>query len=345
MASQFKQKWAVLIGPTEYEYVRKLKFCTKDVISVEAALKEYLGFKNENVLTFGTDLEHKPTLEEIYHQLGALQDSHRIGADDLLLFYFSGHGFKDKKDYLLPVSATPKALKKTAIDVEDLVTELMETKCKNVVMFIDACREEIPGAKGTASVGSQSKETLEREGIVTFFSCDPTDLSYEIDELEHGSFTHCFLDAIQSGKCETAQELYDYLLEELPPTNARYKKPPQKPYAVIQGAEKWNLPILEGNTKVATSNRQWDQILGGLGDLYAKRLVEDKYYEAAVELVGAMRAKRAEGENARKLELIERLSTGKMRVLPFTVAWDGIERLRIQGGGGPSIKSGLEPLQ
>jgi len=331
MATPFNQKWAVLIGPTEYKYVRPLKYCTEDILSVAQTFKSNLGFEEQNVFTLGTGLKLEPTMEEAYHQLGLLRDSGRVQENDLLFLYFSGHGFKDKKDYLLAVNSTPKALKTTAIDV---------------VMFIDACREELSGgAKGMVSVGAQSKETLEREGIVTLFSCDPTDLSYEIDSLKHGSFTQCFLDAIDSGTCETAKEVYDYLMEHLPPMNTGHEKPVQKPYAVIQGAEKWNLPILQGNIKALTSNRQWDLMLDGLGSLYARQLLEAKYFEAAVELVGAFRGRRVEGDDARKLELIERLATEKLTVLPFKVAWDGIERLRIQGGSGPPIKSGLEPLK
>src|SRR5207248_1520820 len=102
----------------------------------------------------------------------------------LLVFYFSGHGMSHNgKDYLLPIKASPYALSETGIKVETLVEKLAATGCKNIVMFIDACREATDGAK---SIGLEdTRNAVERAGIVTFFSCDSKDKSYEIDQLQH----------------------------------------------------------------------------------------------------------------------------------------------------------------
>lgn len=77
------------------------------------------------------------------------------------------------EDYLLPIDATTNDLRETGLSVTYITKKLGSTGCKNIVMFIDACRQTVEGAKGVGSIGEASKAALERDGIVTFFSCDP----------------------------------------------------------------------------------------------------------------------------------------------------------------------------
>jgi hypothetical protein len=338
-------KWAILIGPTEYEHVRPLKYCTKDIVDVGEALRKTLEFPGENILAFGTGLQHKPGLTEFYHELGEFLRGGRIQENDLVFFYFSGHGIRDKKDYLLPVDATPTNLSRTGIEVEDLVNQLTETHCKNIVMFIDACREAIRGQKGINAIGEDSKGIVERKGIVTFFSCDPEDLSYEIEELQHGSFTYCFLEAIKSRKCFTAAEVYDFLIKEVPLTNKRYKKPPQRPYAVIVPEDKRDLQLLYSSVYAVESTRQLEALTRQLGDLYPGFSIEMlRYFDMAVDLLAVAKERQLIEDEAMKLELIERLCTGKLKPTSFAVAWDAIERRRGQGWLVTGARQNLEPL-
>src|SRR5262245_28817827 len=135
-SSPFRNKWAILIGPTEYVHgINPLKFCTNDIVEVGKALRTTLEFNDTNIMEFGTGLRLNASRSTIYHELGKLLKGGHIKEDDLLLFYFSGHGMRDKKEYLLPSDATPNNIKNTGIDFEDLVDQLTETGCKNVVMF------------------------------------------------------------------------------------------------------------------------------------------------------------------------------------------------------------------
>src|SRR5207245_1417629 len=119
----------------------------------------------------------------------------------------------------------------------------------------DACREATDGAK---SIGLEdTRNAVERAGIVTFFSCDSKDKSYEIDQLQHGSFTHCILEAITSKCCNTVDELDQYLRTNVPLTNSKYRKPPQQPYAIIQPAEKGKLPIFFSRSQEQQVKDKW----------------------------------------------------------------------------------------
>lgn len=341
----FPNKWAILIGPTEYQYVKPLKYCAKDVTEVGQRLRDTLDFPATNILEFATGLQYKPERSAIYHQLGALLKSGQIKEDDLLLFYFSGHGIREKKDYLLPVDASPNNLKNTGIEVEDLVDQLTDTKCKNVVMFIDACREAVSGAKGQTAIGEDSRSIAARKGVLSFFSCDPEDLSYEIEDLGHGSFTYCFLEALKSGRCVTAAEVYDYLLREVPLTNQRYHKPPQKPFAIIVPDEKRQLRLLYSASQAVAAAEQFEVLITHLGDFYTDDWpIADKYFVASIELLNIAKQRQLGGDEMKRLALIKRLCDRTLNLLAFAVAWDAIERRGGPVGKATIDKPALKPL-
>lgn len=345
MAGPFDDKWAILIGPTEYKKVKPLRYCANDVTQVGATLRSALEFRDDHILEFGTGLKHKPEFTEVQDELGGLLKSGRIKENDLLLFYFSGHGINDRKDYLLPVDASPNNLKRTGIQVEDLVDQLVETRCKNVVMFIDACREAIDGARGAGAIGEDSKGIAERSGVITFFSCAPQDLSYEIDELKHGSFTHCFLEAMKSRRCVTAADVYDYLLREVPLTNQKYKKPPQQPYAVIKPDEKRLLQLLYSGTQAVSSAAQWGSLIDQLADIYnGDWPIAAKYFNAGIELLSIAQERELTGDDSRKLVLIERLCAGELTSRAFAAAWDALDRRGSQSGKATIGVPSLGPL-
>ena len=346
MAGPFDDKWAILIGPTEYQNVKPLRYCANDVKEVGTALRESLGFADDHILTFGKELKHKPELTVLHNVIPKFLSSGRIKANDLLLFYFSGHGINAGKDYLLPVDASPYKLQKTGIMVEELVNDLVETRCNNVVMFIDACREAIGGAKGAGAIGEDSKGIAEKSGVITFFSCEPQDLSYEIEELGHGSFTHCFLQALKDPQCVTAADVHDFLLREVPLTNTTYKKPPQRPYAVMTPYAKRTLQLLYSGTGSVSSAAQWALLSEKLANMYVGDwLIPDKYFNAGIELLNMAQVKQLSEEEAKKLEFIERLCSGGLVPVAFAAAWDAHDRKGAQSARPTIGAPNLGPLQ
>jgi len=345
---EFPDKWAVLFGPKKYRYVRPLDYSTEDVQEVGEALRERYGFQDDHILSFGEGLRFQPTRSEFYHEVGGLLKSGRIQPDHLLVFFFSGHGVRDKKDYLLPVEASPNDLPNTSIEVEDIVNKLVGTKCKNVVMFIDACRESIPGQKGVFGIGEFSKGVVERSGVITLFSCDPTDCSYEIPELKHGSFTYCLLEAIKSGKYATVGEIYDYLLKELPLTNERYGKPPQKPYAIMVPEEKRHLRLFVSGPQAQQLRKESEDLRDHLGDLVASRKIAEEYWSyvrVAIVFLNTVKMPGLTDEDKQKYRYIQLWCAEQLDAETFKVFWEAHERRRGPIGGPPKTNTNLEPLQ
>jgi len=240
----FTDKWAFLVGVSEYRRVRSLGYAARDAADLKTALVEHLDFPPEHTFLIADESDFEPTRDEILHQLAGLPEL-GIARDDLLVFHFSGHGVRDHAshhDYVLPKGASTREIEDTGIPVERIVGRLHETGCENIVLLLDMCRED--SAKGLmSSVGDASKSVVDRPGIATFFSCDPRELSYEIEDLKHGAFTHCVLQAIKDDSVGTIGELDSYLRREVPRLNEYYGKQTQRPFLVSNPHEIANLLI------------------------------------------------------------------------------------------------------
>jgi predicted MPP superfamily phosphohydrolase len=338
----FPKKWAILIGVNDYPYVPKLHYCRNDVVELGRTLRDTLEFPSECIFEFHEESELKPERLEIFRKLGELRDSGQVGENDLLLFYFSGHGMNaGNKDYLLPIEASARDVKNLGISVESLVSSLKDTGSKNVAMFIDACRELDTGAKGTVSLGADSADVVAKEGIVAFFSCDPRDRSYEIDALKHGSFSYGLLEAIQQG-FEDVSQLEGYLRKRVPQINTSYQKPAQQPYAVFQPPERGSLRILYNRKNRIAAAERFKPLIQALLELFDAGTIDEDDSNGALEFLVQLMEKTQPGqEDKTKLYLVESLAKGKLNAKAFHAAWQIRSPAR---GAAPQIQNRLPRL-
>jgi hypothetical protein len=344
MGNGFRKKWAVLFGATEYEHVGTLKYCTRDVQALSAVLQRSLGFEETNILEFGQGLSHPPEYALFWHVLEETLAQWEVGEDDLLLFYFSGHGFRQgEKDYLVPVDGSVGTLERTGIEVEELIKELTDTGCRNVVTVFDACRDMVSGAKGSVGFGEVSGSLSERKGVVSFFSCAPKDQSWEIDDLKHSSFTYCLVDAIQTGVAATVGDMSEHLRKHVPLLNARHQKPTQQPWAAIVPDDKRHLAIF-GAPPPPEPPEQYGVMIEQLYALYDSQKLEPTYFQAATELldriIGAPPSTVLTADQERRLRAITHLCAGTFTPVVFRRTWDMIDK-RPQPG--PSTSMLLKP--
>jgi len=316
------RRWAVVVGINSYKFGR-LQYCADDAKEVASVFRESLGF--ERVYEVHDDSEVLPNHDAIFQLLIEIRDSDKVRPDDFFIFYFSGHGVHDKgKDYLLPINASFRDAATLGVSLERLCTQLESIGCKNTALVIDACRETNQGAKGVATaIGDSSRQLLTDAGIVAFFSCGPQDRSYEIDELKHGTFTYCLLQAIELGKATTVSQLEAYLKENVPLVNRKYGKPAQQPYAVFAPADRGELRLLASSTATSSSSSLLDALTG--------RMIDAMQTHEGVDLSGALqfmaqmqgRSPIGGGEN-QKLKMIERFFSGdpsKQEVDVFVKYW------------------------
>jgi hypothetical protein len=233
------RSYAIVIGVCNYENVPTLKYAAKDAKEVASALA-LTAFKDELVVLHDDEEggATPPERHRIFHELGHLKNR-GLDADDSVLFYFSGHGLMNEGvDYLLPLEASDEALEDTAVPVETAVRRLRETGSKQVVMMIDACRDEMPTGKGVHGIGANTKSVVEDidEGVAVVFSCKSRERSYEIEheDVRHSSFTHCLLQAIKGPKTNTLDEVATFLREEVKILNSKHHLRAQEPYLVAR---------------------------------------------------------------------------------------------------------------
>jgi uncharacterized caspase-like protein len=137
-------RYALLIGVSEYSYMAPLQFAPSDARNVARRLIDDWDFPKKNVVVISDleDANRQPTKAIIGHFLENYK-SLQMKAEDVFLFLFSGHGVaKGKKDYLVPKECDPRRVQDDGIQFGRLVEELQQTGSRNIFMFIDACRNE-----------------------------------------------------------------------------------------------------------------------------------------------------------------------------------------------------------
>jgi hypothetical protein len=194
--------WAVLIGVNNYDdpFIANLGVCVNDVHAVGEMLTQQYG----NV-EFLTDLtpQQSPTRANILTSLSTT--AQMAGEDDLILFYFSGHGVAETgESFFLSQDTRLSALKYTAVSMRDVSELLKRSVARAKVIIVDACHS---GANLGKAPALMSKEFIQRvfdqaEGMAVLASCKHEQQSWEWAEKKRSVFTYYLLEAL-SGLSDT----------------------------------------------------------------------------------------------------------------------------------------------
>jgi uncharacterized caspase-like protein len=175
-----------------------LKYAEKDAESMRDFFVEAKFNEDEDEVYLFTDKSKElmpgipsyPSKGHLESFLGDRFEESFLNPGDDCWFFFSGHGVQRKqKDYLMPIDANPREAEKTGIAIDYIRERLRRSGADNVILIIDACRTE--GAKDGGGVGA-----VKQPGVITIYSCSSTQVSWEIDALEHGAFTFALLEAL-----------------------------------------------------------------------------------------------------------------------------------------------------
>ena len=153
---KYRNKWAVVVGINYDPEARKalnrgkidrLDKAESDAREFAGMLLKYYGYRKEEVILLTGKDATKEAIEG-YLQNGFLCDPGRVGPDDSVLFYFSGHGFlrRDRGvGYLIPFDARKTEAGDpdfaTAIDTStDLVRNLrLNCPARHKLLILDCC--------------------------------------------------------------------------------------------------------------------------------------------------------------------------------------------------------------
>lgn len=323
-----RNRWAFVVGANDYEFFPQLDYAALDATAFVDTLEADLDF-DENRILLLTDskerpTEFKPTQGHLFHALGLLSDLNfhqgrhvaPVGPDDLFVFYFSGHGIRTEEgeEFLLPVGASDKDVSHTSIPLNEIVKRIEALPCRHQVFFIDACRADPQeaGAKGPGGppgLGTKGR-FVDRDGTALFFSCDPAQRSYEVEALQHGTFTYELLQAVMREDVNTLGELDDHLKSRVPRLNQQHDKPLQLPFCELR-------PTDMGDVALWRRGGEVDQLIAMANDLFAQKRIDWDWY---LKLEGVWTGEHVLNRLLKK-ELLRRFHAGEMAFDAFESRW------------------------
>jgi formylglycine-generating enzyme required for sulfatase activity len=244
------KNWAICVGINQYDNLSPLNYAVRDAEAMRDYFTEvgfdqvYLFTDNSPAITdAGKPFNSQPSYGSLRRFLRVRFDNAFLSSGDNFWFFFSGHGIRHgEKDYLLPCDGDPhpEGIEETAIPLSYVSERLRRCGADNVVLLLDACRNE--GSSKGIGLGEE-----EQQGVITLASCSPSERSYEIEALQQGSFTYGLLEALRiqgAGNCATVERLEQRLRYRIPEINQAHRKPKQNPYAVVEPAFKYHLILL-----------------------------------------------------------------------------------------------------
>lgn len=182
-----------------------------------------------------------------------------LGADDLFIFYYAGHGFHGAGGNRLSAYDTNRTnVEGTSFRMrDDLLEPLANSECRQALIFVDACAEKFRDVVSSRDVISNLDPDEVEEFLDSgwycgvFLSCSPGEKSYPAAKLGHGVWTHFLLEAM-SGRADEALTrdrwltdtgLRDYLRREVPRfmTHETSIRGSQTPQAIISASNTFRI--------------------------------------------------------------------------------------------------------
>lgn len=233
---------AICIGINQYEQEKRwesLSWAMNDAREMSDLLVKQEKFDNvfyfaddaEPISILGRTYRAKPTHSNLIHFFAEFFEDVQFGDRDNIWFFFSGHGVVyNGDDYLMPCDGSLRAIDETAISVRKITQYLRKSGVENIILFLDACRNVV--SQGKKGYFGQDKI----KGIVTFYSCQPGQIAYEIDKLQRGSFTYALLESLQipGSECATVERLDNRLRDRVKALNQEFQKEEQNPYTAVE---------------------------------------------------------------------------------------------------------------
>jgi WD40 repeat protein len=205
--------WIVLVGINHYQdrQIADLSYCANDCRELAAALTTATQqFQETEIISLYDRAQQPPNLLEI---TTSIQQFRLAKPEDIVLFYFSGHGYLDSNNrpVLCVADTNIDDLAGTGLKLDTLLTELRQCQAKRQLIWLDACQEpeEQQDRQIRQNPTSQLLAVLERQSeqsqdFYAMLSCDRTERSWEISELKHGLFTYFLIEGLK-GKAANLQ--------------------------------------------------------------------------------------------------------------------------------------------
>lgn len=153
-------------------------------------------------------------------QDGVKEAIYATGPDDLLIFYYAGHGFHNGVSNLITVwDSNGHNLSGTCLNLRELLFDPAEkSECQKLLAFIDACAVELEEQFSSRDMVSIMSETEFKDFVNVdqyvgvFLSCTPGQKSYSHAGLGHGVWSYHLVNALR-GKAPDAIDAYSVITD------------------------------------------------------------------------------------------------------------------------------------
>lgn len=290
------RRLALIVGIGRYQAFSQLPTALRDAETMAHVLKQVAGF--DEVLTL-IDPD-AGQLAEASEYLFAEKEP-----DDLLLFYFSGHGIKDERGMLhLAVPRTRKhasgeLVRATAVSCRHIHDIMSGSRSRRQVVILDCC------FSGAFAEGLQPKDgghidmraQLGGEGRAVLTSSASTQFSFDTSETGLSTYTQYIVNGIATGEADlnhdgliTIDELHEYAkarVQAARPAMSPQILPTREGYSIVISAARKADPgrayaakVREVASATGEVSRVAAQILGlrrqqlGLSDAQAEMIEE-----------------------------------------------------------------------
>ncbi|HVF49827.1 MAG TPA: caspase family protein [Pyrinomonadaceae bacterium] len=254
------KRYAVVIGVDKYtadEQIPPLVGAGNDAKLLAEALVKYAGFPADQIVVLSSDQspERQPMRSNIYKVLNGLKG--QVKKDGMLLVAFSGHGIEQNgRAFLLPQDALSNRdmIEDYGIPVDSLKERIRRTDAGQVMLFLDACRNDPEAGKGDAdnplTQPFMKEFDLSNQGIeafVTIYAASVGQRAWEDKTKKQGYFTMVLVEGLKGEAADpetgrvTLQNLIRYIGEQVPRRVKRANiDKEQKPYTEMGGDYKAN---------------------------------------------------------------------------------------------------------
>jgi metacaspase-1 len=184
---------ALLIGISKYKTPSlDLHYAAANAIQLRAALNSPAGcgIPDANLCLL---LDHEATASALTEALGSCCSA--AEKEDILIFYFSGHGERvGDRFYLVPSDANPRDLSESAVDMQAIQASLATCLARGILVILDCCLSAGFAEHADALFRSISG----RDFLLLLCASRAGQASVEFDRRQGTLFTGALLDVLES---------------------------------------------------------------------------------------------------------------------------------------------------
>ncbi len=210
---------AIIIGIENYlpkNDISPVKYANDDCQKFKSVIINNLGVEEDQIYTFINEEALKSSIE--YDLRGLFLE---LGENDRLIFYYVGHGFHNGiTNYLSTYDMHKSNIPGTAVSLRTILLDpLQKSKCKNALIFIDACAQIFQDEYERNQVSNINEEELlllssDFPHYATFLSCQTGQSSFSSDNLKNGIWTYHLVEGI-SGNIPEVIKANKYITDRL----------------------------------------------------------------------------------------------------------------------------------